>query len=344
MSFSERQRPGFQNWLSGRAGLLGSSRDASFQSFNRDAVFQQRVIKMNPYYEGALGQIFRNKSKEQLKRLSADTLPYFANQLNSMFRNVKTTKVATDSVANFIKLYKNEIEVLVADFEQYMRDDLLEEDSSGNKPLPGKPVLRSRFIQPGQDTARESVRQSVSDIVQSDLFSYNTTNAETGLNNTVYLDNLRNEYINTRDPGRPRPPYELEQLVLPFPVISQYLDQQPVEDILMREAKTLVGAEMLLRGPPLSFALNDASVQVDPFQLSKTEMTFMVNVNSLQPGMQRDWTQSTEFGENEYIGMRKTSSSLRFPREAEDNTYTNPIPKQQNLEREEKGVGFDILY
>jgi hypothetical protein len=342
MSFSDRQSPSFQNFLSGRSGLLGSPRDTSYKAFNSDATLQQRVIKMSPYYQGVLSQLYRGKTPAQLSRLSADTLPFFAKELDSMFKNVKTTRAATDAVADFIKLNRESIEILVSDYEQFNRDDLLSEYSGGG--LNGKPVLRSRFLQPGQDTAKESVMQSVSDIVQSDLFSYRTTNPETGLNNSVYLDNLRNEYINTREPGRPRPPHELEQLVLPFPVLDQYKDAQPIEAIMMRDAQTTVAAEVLNSGPPRSFALNDASVEIDPFQLSNTQVTFMVNVNSLQPGFQRDFTQSTEFGENEYLGMTRTSSSLRFPREPEDDKYMNPIEKSVNLDREERGVGFDTLY
>jgi hypothetical protein len=341
-SFSERQRPGFVNWLSGRSTLFGSERHNSYKAFNKDPQLQQRVIKMSPYFSGALSNIYKSKNTAELTRISNDILPFYANELDSLFKNVKTSSQATDSVADFIKLYTDSIRVLVNDHEQYNRDENYNEDSS-KIALSGKPVLRQRFIQPGQDTARESMQQSVSDVVQSDLFSYNTTNVETGINNSIYLDNMRHEYILSRSPGLPRPPQQLEQLVLPFEVLEQYNDQQPIEKLLQDDAQTIVAGEILRAGPPLSFALNDASLQIDPFQL-RTQVTFMTNVNSLQPSFQRDFTQSTEFGENEFLGMRSINDTLRYPREAQDNTYFPPIPREVSLMEEERGIGFDVLY
>jgi len=176
--------------------------------------------------------------------------------------------------------------------------------------------LRSRYMLPGAETLTETVDESVSDIVQSDLFSYNTANPENGVNNSVYIETELNAIENLKGANIPRPPDRLEQLVGLSDIPYQWHDTQNVDDEMSDIMYSAVVQSGILAMPPISVALKDRMALSDPFGLPRQANPF-VPVNTLQPGFEVDYTQSTEFGELDRIGFKRADcDTLRFPRES----------------------------
>jgi hypothetical protein len=180
----------------------------------------------------------------------------------------------------------------------------------------GKMILRSRYTLPGTDDFSESTEQAMSDIVQADLFSYQTSNMQDGTNNTVYLDSEINLKMNMMGANMPRPPAQLEQLVGITKILYQYNDTQDVEaaigDIVVESMVQTAFANL----PPVSVTLHDDMDIPDPFGLPKRN-NYLVPVQDLSLQLQRDYTQGTEFRELDSIGFKRDGfDTWRFPREA----------------------------
>ena len=206
--------------------------------------------------------------------------------------------------------------------------------------------LRSRYIQPGSETLTETTPEAVSDIVQSDLFSYNTANAENGVNNSVYIETELNEMGNMVNANIPRPPDRLEQLVGLSKIPWQWNDtidvQEQIEDI-MKDTVVEVGMQLL---PPVSITLKDIMPISDPFRLPRVKNSY-VPVNNLQPGFQKDYTQGTSFGQLDAVGFKREGyDTWRFPREpSQFLPGTRPVDEATSAKmQDEDGIMVPMQY
>lgn len=296
-----------------------------------------KIRKFRPMYREVVKQKTGLKGTK-LEKYVNQTMPRNSSEIFKRFSTVRTPEEANDAIAKMIVEEGPKIDADLATYNTLTRDALVDDDdertTSGLQ-------LRQRFKLPGNDDAVEPVNLAVSDVVQSDLFGWKTTNEETGLFNSVHLDNKQNEYINTRQVGVPRPPVNLERLVLPFQAPSQYDDQQDVESELSEMARDEVVAAILRYGPPHSVGLHDQSMLTDPFGLTKPQATFMMNVNSLEPGMMRDYTQGTDLGQLDAIGMRSTLATWRDPLRRESQQYVPPYDPRLMIDKMQR---FDYLF
>lgn len=206
--------------------------------------------------------------------------------------------------------------------------------------------LRSHYIQAGAETATETIPEAVSDIVQSDLFSYNTANPENGVNNSVYIETELNEQANLVGANIPRPPDKLEQLVGLSSIPWQWRDTIDVEaniEDLMHDAVVQSGLVMM---PPVSVTLKDRMPVNDPFGLPRVVNPF-IPVNSLQPGFQKDYTQGTEFGHLDRIGFKRQGyDTWRFPREpSQFLPGTRPIDEATSMQmQDDDGITVPMAF
>jgi len=189
---------------------------------------------------------------------------------------------------------------------------------SSNKPAfdAGKMILRSRYTLPGTNDFGESTEEAMSDIVQADLFSYQTSNMEDGINNSVYLDSEISLKMNMFGANMPRPPQHLEQLVGLSSIPYQWHDTQDAEAALGEIVVDSMVQSAFVNLPPVSITLHDDMNIPDPFSLPKRN-NYLVPVNDLSRPIQRDYTQGTEFRELDTVGFKRDGyDTWRFPREA----------------------------
>lgn len=311
------------------------------ESLYKDAPTREELMRHRPAYRQA-SRLMTGLKGSQLESYVDRTMMIQGENILKYFGDASTGEELNDGIANFVKFNSASMKQTETAFEQATRNEVFdtqERDPRDSRRL----VLRSRFTMAGPDDVAESAGQSVADVVQSDLFSYKDTNDDNGIYNSVRLDQLRNHALQTSRPGMPRPPSNLEQLILPFETLPQFKDQQNVSDEIHDKviAATVQGG--LMYGAPRSIALQDETRQVDPFGLSKTQDTYLKNVNTLQPGFRPDYCQGVAFGELDRVGF-KTKFTSDNPMEPENNKFIPPMSAQRMVDIEMEGRGFDYLY
>ena len=98
---------------------------------------------------------------------------------------------ATDAAAKFVK---DDVLQLGKAYETYKRDNSKYTDNrfSGADGI-SKPTLRSRFLMADENSVVEPVRQTVQDVVNSDLFAFKINDGDVGIANSLFIDNAKHE-------------------------------------------------------------------------------------------------------------------------------------------------------
>ena len=302
------------------------------------------LASLQKFYPAYRESVLRTSKKTGLKLESFARGSFNANShaIRTYFEGTKTSDEMNDRISDFSTRYKTEISDLESNFDQSSRNRTF--DDEDKRQAAGKPVLRSRFFLAGKDTISENSAQSMSDVVQADLFSWRSSNEETGTFNSVYLDSKRHEWMMMQDPGEPRPPQRLEQMLFGHEVPEQWHDQQPLDSLVYDSVKEVVVQAGLMGGAPTSVALSDQHVEVDPFGLSDTRSTFLRNVNTMSPALEVV-PNGVPFGSLDGRGMRLASG-------LED--WTHPLAPTTGtayaIQRPSEGVaeideaGFKVYY
>ena len=298
------------------------------------------IEKYRPAYREALSRM-TTKTGSRLNAFSSGSFRANAGAIASAFQYADTAEKMDDAIANFTNDYKGGIASLESSFDQSARNRNF--DDEDKREVRGKVVLRSRFYLAGEDTIHETAAQSISDVVQSDLFGWKSSNEDTGVFNSVHLDNKRHEFMMSQEPGEPRPPQRIEQLVLGYKVPEQWDDQQPITEIVYDDLKQQVIEAGLRNAGPVSVALADQHMESDPYGLTATQSTYLHNVNTLAPGLQV-YQQGVPFGMLDTVGMRRTGGYESWYDERCDNQIHAIEPSQEGVRAIEEGVGFDVLY
>jgi hypothetical protein len=298
--------------------------------------------KYMPAYRDSLSRM-TTKTGSRLTAFAEGSFNANAKAVRTFFEGKTTSAEMNDAISDFSTMYKDGIGTLEKSFDKASRNKLF--DDEDKRDIAGKPVLRSRFFLAGADTIKETVETSVSDVVQGDLFAWQTSNEETGIFNSVYLDNKRHDLLMSQDCGAPRPPQQLEQLLFGHDVPEQYNDQQPIDSILYDMIKQDVVSAGLMGAGPVSVGLADQHVEADPFGLSATRETYLRNANTLSNGMQLE-PFGVPFGAPDVRGMRRTGGYEDWchPLGRVDNQIHVIERPQDVIFREEQGVGFDVLF
>lgn len=323
-------------WERGEAALKGLYKDKpSYEEVKRFKPGYRQVAKLLTGYSGS-----------QLENYTDRTFRMESDKVKQYFGNANTPEQMNDAIAKYVKEQGTSSAAVKTAFEQASRDELVMGEETKDPRDSRRQTLRSRFKLDGPETVAESPMISVGDVVQSDLFSWKPTN-ENGTLNSVHLDQKRNEYILQQDSGNPRPPHNLEELILPYQCLPEYRDQQNVGGFITDKIISATVEGGLKYGPPNSIALRDQAVQVDPFGLSRTQSTFLVNTSSLQRGFIRDFTQGVQPGEMDAVGYVRGEFAMwrnDDPRTPQNTDYTPPMSSKRMVEIEQQGVGYDYLY
>ena len=303
-----------------------------------------------------LGQVFRNSipglSGVQRSRLLEYAGPKFAEKLRPRLNGAKSQyelmELARDLQSS--EQFQSQLRKYKTKYEQQIGAPLSSVEKGSNeldnqRPDSGAHALRPRFRLPGPDTLREDHSQSVSDIVQGDLWAFNPPDAELGQNNSLYLDNLQNEALRYMAPlGMPRRPDYLEELVAIGQVPPQWsCEMTDLDDIIhdqMRDAAVQAGLHTM---PPVSITLQDASNKPCAFG-SYRPNNFLIPINDLSEGFKRDFTQGVENGELDYLGWKRDYDTWRNPREPSKFLPATPIATPQEQMTKIMTNGFDPTF
>ena len=273
-------------------------------------------VRTKPFFNQVLRNAMPSLSTTQRSKMLNHVGPLLAQQFRPRFRNATQkdmVEIARDLQQNtkfkdVLKHYQRTLEQKIGvplsqvDAGATQIDNQLV-DNSAHK-------LRSRYLL--RDTVRETVDQSMRDVVEADLFDFRTPNEELGQNNALYIDNLRNERMRFIDPTVPR--NGVEQLVAIAPVLPQWTGDFDMEDAIHDKMRDDVIQEGMKQLPPFSVALRDSTNLPDPFGHYRPN-SYMEPVNDLGPGYQRDFTQGVMLGELDAHGFRPDYDPLRNPRE-----------------------------
>ena len=304
--------------------------------------------KQRPIVRQIIKTAFPNLSTVQAGNLVDFSAPHLApslktklgvnpsqNDVIAVVRDISQNPNVKSLLEGYKKSYERELGIPL------QRQGRGENEYESNKPRQNtfnssQLKIRSHYIQAGAKTASETTPEAVSDIVQADLFSYNTANPENGVNNSVYIETALNEEKNLIGANIPRPPDKLEQLVGLSSIPWQWRDTIDVEaniEDLMHDAVVQSGLVMM---PPVSVTLKDRMPVNDPFGLPRVVNPF-IPVDSLQPGFEKDYTQGTEFGQLDAIGFKRAGyDTWRFPRDrSQFLPGTRPIDEATSMQMQD---------
>ena len=185
-----------------------------------------------------------------------------------------SAKVQADTIASIVQAKGQIVMEDLREFNSINRDGVFTEY---DEPIDYRKNnrLRARYYLPGDDVGKESAKQSASDAAQVFVFNqYKINNADTGSNNSVYLDNRRNDFIRFNGPlGCPRPPDNLDQLVLPFRTLHEYNSDQPIRAIIQKRmfetmatdhVKRMLGQSSVALSDQIAGSILEDVVQLPP--------------------------------------------------------------------------------
>ena len=306
--------------------------------------------------KGFLGQIFRNSlpglTGIQRSRFLEYAGPRFAEILRPRLNGAKSQRDLMELARDLqiSEKFQSQLRRYKTKYEQQIGAPLSSVERGTNeidnqRPDTGAHSLRPRFRLPGPTTLREDRKQSISDIVQGDLWSFNPPDAELGQNNSLFLDNLQNQALLYSDPlGMPRRPDYLEELVAIGSVPPQWsCEMSDLDDVIhdkIRDAAVQAGLRTL---PPVSITLQDNTQKPCPFGLPRPNNYFIPN-NDLSEGFKRDFTQGVENGELDRLGWKRDYDTWRNPREPSKFLPPTPIATQQEQMTKFMKNGFDPTF
>lgn len=303
------------------------------------------IGSLQKYYPAYRESVMRTSKKTGSRLESFARSTFYANShaIRSYFDGKKNSNEMNDAISDFSTRYKQEISDLEGNFDQASRNRNFDDEDTRSSS--GKPVLRSRFFLAGKDTISELPSQAISDVVQADLFPWKSSNPETGTNNSVYLDEKRHQWMMLREPGEPRPPQQLEQLLFGHEVPEQYNDQQPIDSIIYDRVKQGVVEAGIKGARPVALGLKDDHEEVDPFGLSAASKTFLRNINTLQPGFEVV-PNGVPFGSLDTRGMRLAGGLEDWTHPlASSQAAFNVIQKpSEGVEELMEGAGFQVYF
>ncbi len=215
----------------------------------------QRIWKETGYDTGALEDILKASGITTVSPVPSRKRPYVRSIVQSLYPKLPAHERANLSnyLSDFLGATLGKIDVDQPDLTQRNNlqdvlyshkggiDELVRAYQATNPTAPndsrevaGKATLRSRFYVPGDEDFVENPYQQVSDVVSGDLFSLPAAVPETGINNSLYLDQRLNEMRNELNPLLPRP--NIAQLVESYPVPWQWagndIGEFPVDDLV----------------------------------------------------------------------------------------------------------------
>ena len=302
------------------------------------------------------GQVIRNAMPSLSGTQRAKFLDYVGPLLGQQFRSRFTGASQKDLIQLARDLQQNEnfqstLKYYQTTMEQQSGVPLASVDAGATQ-LDNQPdnnarannKLRARSLLPTDLAYRETPLQAIQDVALANEFDFRAPNEELGQNNSLYLGNLQHDAtLRYAGASLPRRPDDLERLVGTQEPVAQWADDYPIEDAIANMYHDAAVEDGLRSLPPISVALKDNIPCPDPYGNYRPN-NYFEPVNNLQPGFQRDFTQSTEFGELNRLGFKPDYDPLRTPREVSRLLPAVPIQSREQQLRQLYTQGFDATF
>ena len=237
-----------------------------------DGIMGKKPSPVNYMLSLLLKQITSLPDSDQLNQFVtyvSQRYPALTEQLEKSITNGIPTKEKADLIATMATTQSVILSNEYKRFQQDSRDDLFDDPSTRQQDIRVSNRLRARYFLPGDEVGKETPEQTASDLTQVSLFQYRIPNADAGgNNNSIYLDNRRNDALRfSGDMGHPMPPDRLMENVLPFAVRPQYATDQPLMSIFREKL------------------INNMATRVVVTRLGKNSVGLMdqINGNILEP-------------------------------------------------------------
>ena len=172
-------------------------------------------------------------------------------------------------------------------FKTFIGDNQLVDANKIGAPNVGlKSTLIQRTLMPDENTARESMQQSIIDSVRADLFSWRQSDLGVGVNNDLMLDNVR-AFNDIRMQGElmcPRAPDDLAEPQLEGSFVKPFsTDREVVADFRTRAKRDVNAAKLVYSDKYTNNSGMDLTKPLlCPFELPRRNTPF-VPVNTLEP-------------------------------------------------------------
>jgi len=303
--------------------------------------------KNRRFIDSITRQMFPQLSPTQRNKLVEYAGPTVSAELSDMLSSASPLKLI-DIGRSLISSssFRTRMEGFKTSLERSIGTELKNVDRDANQYLSETKLAPTRYASqlklrqgdknylPGTGTGKEPITQSVSDIVQADLFSYQTPNPELGENNSLYIDNQLNDRILSGGDALPVSSLDIAKLVGVGPIIPQWRSEQDVErevDILIHNAMTSSAFHSL---PPISIALDDQNMaQRNPSYMMPIVQTEQLSV----------YNQGVPLGELNRLGFKRQSvDTLRWPdKKTRVGPYMQPTPRVDAFNQiEEDGYNY----
>ena len=264
----------------------------------------------------------------------------------------------TDASSKFVK--SDPLQLSNA-YETFKRDSSKFTDGKFNSTeSTAKPVLRSRFVMPGQDSGLEPILQSIADVVNADLCSFVPSDGGVGLGNSLFLDNARHkETIRFAEPLQAvcRDVGDSHNLLGAIVGIDQIPRSIEQVDTAMRDIiddhLSQLHTEHSAPGLSVGIKQDNLSYVFCPFGNFRRK-GFMVPVLTRQSEYalsasnpyltyRQDTSQETPFGFTDALGFKRSTNTLREPLAPETDTIIPHLTSEEQLSKLDR-QGYDVFY
>ena len=320
-------------------------------------------------YDKLFNQIFQNmqigeKDPESTRNEFIQQM-WYDDSLNrsTMDRLVKGYGIGpeanpTDAASKFVK---DDPLQLAQAYESFKRDGSHYTDGKFRDPeVTAKPILRSRFIMPGENSVAEPLQQTIQDVVNSDLFAFVPNDGGVGVANSLFIDNAKHEEtVRFAEPllAARRDDEDAPHLLGSIEGIKQFPHTIQQVDNDMRAIIDEQVSQMKIEhsNPGLSIGIkpDNLSYIIDPFGLPRKH-GFMMPVHTRQSEYavsasnpysvyRQDTSTLTPFGLTEALGFKRSTNTWREPlvRESDPSIpWMTPEEQMHKINHQ----GHDLFY
>jgi hypothetical protein len=212
-----------------------------------------------------------------------------------------------------------------------------------------KPFLSAKVNLPDNATAKESVLGQIEDTAKADLFSYNAPNDLNGVNNSLFLDNLKNEYtIRFKEPLYEPRTEDNKPNENGFEPIKAFEDELNVDKAIAKVVGDQVNAIQTLQNVtrigPLCYTGGNRR-QVEPFKRDKMKPSDFVPIDLVSPAMNIDLSKTTPMYYTDFLGYKLPFSKWRQPELPDyQTTYDQIQSPAYQYDQVMYNIGSDYLY
>jgi len=210
---------------------------------------------VNPEHVPALRAIYRDiypsMSADQLNKVVQFSSKYVGHKMNDKFTAVKNSSLAQTQAVRDLSVNDRDVFTEFADIAKQNDMGWNVSANGASTQQQGKPILRSRYVLPGEDTLKESKEQQTFDTSQAEMFAWH--GSDLGIS-SLDLENRRNQALRFMKPFETRPNFD--QSAIPFPIPWQFKQiDKGLAGALLEEKYINAAHEIMVKHLPPAFTV-----------------------------------------------------------------------------------------